>query len=294
MTGLRHAATVILVRDQEDCPFEIFFMRRGLNQSFMGGAYVFPGGGLDEGDCDPDLIQCFSPIGGDTDRFFSERLQEPDLEESIALGLHCAAIRETFEEAGVLLALDEVGRTPIFAGPESRGLYAGYRESLHKREMSLQELAARERLHYAPELLIPYAHWITPEIETKRFDTRFFLTLLPEGQNPVHDQSELTASVWMTAAEALSENAAGRIKLMPPTLKTVCELHAFRNTKELLEWVTQCSIQPILPQFFKTDQGGIGLRLPFDPDYSIIGFKLPPRTGEPTRLYIREGIWTIN
>ena len=298
LSTLRHAATVILIRDRADNSYEIFFMRRSRNQSFMGGAYVFPGGALEANDCDASLLECFLPAspkgkGNGDGHYFSERLQDPGLEASVAGGLHCAAIRETFEEAGVLLAVDSSGRCPDFSDPEIQKRFSGYRQTLHGGEMTLKTLLVTERLHLAHELLLPHAHWITPDIESKRFNTRFFLARLPEGQIPIHDEAELTASAWMTPAAALAANASGQIKLMPPTLKTVHELQGFQTSEAVFLSAAERKLLPMLPQFFKTEEGGVGLKLPFDPDYSLPDFKLPTRTGEPSRLYNRNGIWTI-
>lgn len=287
--ALRNAATVILVRDRNDGSCEIFFMRRHHNQAFMGGAFVFPGGSLDDGDCHPALKEHLQGIGPEE---LPLRLQEPDLPESTALGLHLTAIREMFEEAGVLLAMDESGRVLDFREAERAGRFAAYRDALHRGEITLLDLAARESLCFLPGLLVPYAHWMTPEIESKRFDTRFFMARLPAGQQPIHDGDELTASVWMTPARALADHGAGRITLMPPTLKTVEELKAFRSTEEMLKAVSGRTILPILPQAFKAEDGGFGIKLPCDPEYSIDGYKLPTRPGETCRIVRRKGIWT--
>jgi 8-oxo-dGTP pyrophosphatase MutT (NUDIX family) len=285
---LRPAATVILVRDRQGGPYEIFLMRRHRNQAFMGGAYVFPGGRLDEGDSHPDLLAHLHGLGPEA---LPERLQEPALPPETALGLHLTAIREMFEEAGVLLAVDASGAAVDFHAPETARRFAAYREVLHRGEMTLKDLAAREGLRFALDLLLPYAHWMTPEIESKRFDTRFFLARLPAGQRPVHDEAELTASVWMTPSQALAEHQAGRIVLMPPTLKTVEELAAHRTTEAIFKAVSGRAIPPILPQPF-TPGGEFGVKLPFDPEYTIDAFKLPPRPGETCRIVTCKGIWT--
>lgn len=287
--ALRNAATVILVRDRNDASCEIFFMRRHLKQAFMGGAFVFPGGRLDGGDCHPALRNHITGTGLEN---LSRRLQEPALPESIARGLHLTAIREMFEEAGVLLAADSSGKIMNFRDVERAGRFAAYRNALHREEITLLDLAVRENLRFLPGLLAPYAHWITPEIESKRFDTRFFMARLPVGQKPIHDGDELTASAWMSPAQALADHEEGRIVLMPPTLKTVEELQAFRTAKELLQAVSRRTILPILPQAFKAEDGGFGIKLPFDPEYSIDDYKLPVRPGEPSRIVRRNGIWT--
>ena len=112
----RDAATVILLRDRTDGPYEVFLMRRHRNQAFMGGAFVFPGGHLDAADADPGLAVC---IGGLSPADARRLLQEPDIPETTALGLFMAAIGETFEEAGVLLASDAAGRPGGLGGPET-------------------------------------------------------------------------------------------------------------------------------------------------------------------------------
>jgi 8-oxo-dGTP pyrophosphatase MutT (NUDIX family) len=283
----RDAATVILLRDRSGGPYEVFLMRRHTNQAFMGGAYVFPGGRLDDADKDQGLAAC-------TGRFSvmeaRRLLQEPDLPEAVAFGLFLAAIRETFEEAGVLLARDTAGRLVDLADPETVDRFAAYRWELHEKRITLMELVLRESLCYAPDLLIPYSHWITPELEPRRFDTRFFLARLPEGQVAVHDRMELTESCWMTPAFALSEHAAGRIALMPPTLKTMEELEAFSNTESLFAAVRLQRIVMILPEIFRTADG-FGILLPHDAEYTLAAFKQPPRPGETSRIVMQEGIW---
>jgi 8-oxo-dGTP pyrophosphatase MutT (NUDIX family) len=283
----RDAATVILLRDRADGRYELFLMRRGRNQAFMGGAYVFPGGSLDEADTDPGLAAC---IGGLDAADARRLLQEADLPDATALGLFVAAIRETFEEAGVLLARDLIGNTVDLSAPKTVARFAGYRLELHESRMTLGDLARREGLLYAPDLLTPYSHWITPQIETRRFNTRFFLARLPEGQAPVHDRMELTDSRWLTPAFALAEHAAGRIVLMPPTLKTVEELLAYSDTGLLFAAARSQSIPTIRPDAFWTEDG-FGIRLPTDSEYELTAFRQPPRPGESTRIVMEGRIW---
>jgi|YNPNPStandDraft_1061719.scaffolds.fasta_scaffold01355_7 8-oxo-dGTP pyrophosphatase MutT (NUDIX family) len=286
----RDAATVILVREPAGRPFEVFLMRRHKDQDFMGGAYVFPGGRLDEEDCDPDLAALSEGLSPEEAR---RRLQEEALPPARALGLFLAALRETFEEAGILLARDSSGKVVEMRDGADAGRFASYRLALHDRRLTLAELARKENLRYALDLLFPYAHWITPEVEIRRFDTRFFVARQPDGQWPVHDTIEMTKSVWVRPAEALERYEAGEILLMPPTLKTLDELSRFRTAEDLFEHVQARKIEPLLPQAFSFE-GGYGIRLPYDPQYTIASYKLPPRPGEPSRILLRDGRWRIS
>ncbi|MCX5838564.1 MAG: NUDIX hydrolase [Deltaproteobacteria bacterium] len=283
----RDAATVILLRDRAGGPYEVFLMRRGRNQVFMGGAYVFPGGRLDDADAAPELVACFDGFRvADAKRL----IQETDLPEATALSLFVAAIRETFEEAGVLLARDARGSVVDLSAPETAARFAAYRLELHEGRLTLLEMVRREGLLFAPDLLVPYSHWITPEIEPRRFDARFFLARLPEGQVPVHDRMELTESRWLTPAFALAEHAAGRIVLMPPTLKTIEELLAFSNTRQLFDVARAQRIFTIYPEAFRTADS-FGIRLPHDSEYTLAAYRQPPRPGKTTRIIMEDGIW---
>ena len=283
----RDSATVILLRDQGEGPYEVFLMRRDRNQTFMGGAYVFPGGRLDKADVNPELATCIGDFCAATAK---RLLQETDLAEAAALGLFVAAIRETFEEAGVLLARDALGNVVDLSIPETAARFLAYRLELHEGRLTLAELVRREGLSFAPDLLVPYSHWITPESESRRFDTRFFLARLPEGQVPAHDGMELTESAWMTPAFALAEHEAGRIILMPPTLKTIEELLSFSNTAQLFAAARSQQIWTILPEAFRTADG-FGIRFPHDSEYTLAVDNRPPHSGGSTRIVMEGGIW---
>lgn len=284
------AATVILVREPPGRPFEVFLMRRHRDQDFMGGVYVFPGGRLDEGDCDPDLAALSEGRSPEEAR---RQLQEEALPPARALGLFLAALRETFEEAGILLARGPSGKVVEMRDGADAGRFASYRLALHDRRLTLAELARRENLRYALDLLFPYSHWITPELEIRRFDTRFFIARQPDGQWPVHDTIEMTKSLWIRPAKVLERYEAGAILLMPPTLKTLDELSRYRTAGDLFEHVRSRKIDPFLPQAF-TFEGGLGIRLPYDSQYTIASYKLPPRPGEPSRILLRDGRWKIS
>jgi 8-oxo-dGTP pyrophosphatase MutT (NUDIX family) len=281
---------VILLRDRPEGAYEIFLMRRGSNQAFMGGAHVFPGGRLDGTDRDPELAGF---TGGFGPAEAKGLLQQEDLPAAAALGLFMAAIRETFEEAGILLARDH--RSSEVVDLSDRGTaarFSAYRLELHASRMTLADLARREGLLYAPDLLTPYARWITPadEYGSRRFDARFFLAKLPEGQLAAHDRMELTDSRWLTPAAALKDHAAGRIVLMPPTLKTVEELLPFFTTSELMAAAVLKRLEAILPEAFRTADG-FGFRLPQDSEYTLTGRRKPQHPGETTRVVMEGGIW---
>jgi len=283
----RNAATVILTRDGLQGQMEVFLMRRHKEQAFMGGAFVFPGGSIDDGDGDPELA---TRLIGPSPEEAVKRLQEPGLSFPVALGLYMAAIRETFEEAGILLAYDRQGQLLQFRNPDLNSRYAEARTAVYEKKITLKTLADREEIRFAFDLLMPYAHWITPTFEKKRFNTRFFIARIPAGQIPLHDSVEMTESLWMTPAAALSAYRERKIMLMPPTLKTLEELSPFASTEALFESAAGRRIYPIMPQGCKI--GDIPtLLLPHDPEYPIQEYKQPPRPGEPSRICFRDKMW---
>ena len=281
------SATVILTRESSQGQFKVFLMRRRRDQDFMGGAFVFPGGRLDEADCDLDLVP---HTRGFTGAEAKRCLQAPDLPEEKALGLFFTALRETFEESGILLAYDTSGQIIDLAEGETAGRFAGYRLQIYDHRLSLRELAEQERLVFAPDLLTPYSHWITPEIESKRFSTRFFLARQPPEQIPFHDTIEMTKSQWLTPSTAIEQQNEGQILLMPPTLKTLEELNEFDSLDDLFLAARSREIRTILPEAFMTDDG-FGVRLPHDPEYKIEAYKQPPRPEETSRIVMRGDRW---
>jgi 8-oxo-dGTP pyrophosphatase MutT (NUDIX family) len=283
----RHAATVILVREADPGPFEVFLMRRHRRQSFMGNAFVFPGGRLEDGDSHPELAR-FSP-GFSADQA-CQALREPHLPPETALGLYFAAIRETFEEAGALLAVRDSEEILDLAHEDCRDRYRQYRLDLHAGRLALQDLARQENLHFRLELLTPYSHWITPEIESKRFDTRFLLARIPGRQKLSHDAVEMTESVWITPQGALARKEMGEMLLMPPTLITLEELAAYTSIEQLFTTAADRDLSPIMPQVF-TEGQTLGLKLPYDPEYSIEAYKQPPRPATVSRLYMTDQGW---
>lgn len=281
----KNAATVILVRHSESAGWKVFLARRHHKQSFMAGAYVFPGGQVEETDKSPELG---SYIKKSPDFNPARILQENELPEEEALGFFIAAIRETFEEVGILLGGSHCGNFVSFHDKNIRARYTECRRRLYASEISLSEIAREEDIVFFPDVLVPYAHWITPEFEKMRFDTRFFMAKLPPEQRPVADATELTESLWVTPQKALEMHCRKEIMLMPPTLKTIEELCAFKSIDELFAATANKEIYPILPQLCEKF-----VLLPHDPEYSIAEYKRPVDTAVSSRVTNENGVWKI-
>jgi 8-oxo-dGTP pyrophosphatase MutT (NUDIX family) len=279
----KNAATVILLRPSETGQWEIFLARRHQKQVFMAGAYVFPGGQLEETDGDPQLEKYII-----TAKAFDPRrlLQDNGLPREKALEFFVAAIRETFEEVGIFLGGKTGGKFVSFYDKDVLKRFSNYRRELSASQITLAEIARKEKILLFPDSLITYAHWITPEFEKMRFNTHFFLAKLPPDQTPVTDSVELTESLWVTPQKALEMHRQGKILLMPPTLKTIEELSTFRDIDKLFFATKKKIIYPILPQL-----AGNSLKLPHDPEYSIEAYKRPANINEPSRIIMQDGRW---
>ncbi len=280
------AATVILVREMPHAEqFEVLLMRRHEKQNFMGKAFVFPGGRLDNEDCNPGLMDYAIGISAEEAK---QRLNEEGLSDEKAIGLYVAAIRETFEESGVLLAVPASGGCIDFKDPALYNRFLAYRKRIHRSEMTLADLAKTERLVFTLDRVTPFARWITPDFEPKRFDTRFLLARMPSLQTPIHDAVEMTETLWITTREALCRQEAGDLLLFPPTLKTLEELSRFASVPELFAFAASCPIQPVLPQAL-SDGKMRGIKLPHDPEYTIAAYRQPHRPEETSRIVLVDG-----
>ncbi|HKS45364.1 MAG TPA: NUDIX hydrolase [Amycolatopsis sp.] len=232
----RDAATVVLLRDT-DQGLEVFLQRRVAAMAFAAGMTVFPGGGVDERDADAS-VGWTGPEPARWAEWFSAT-------ESGARALVCAAVRETFEESGVLLA----GSGNGVVG-DAR-LYAEARQALVSRELSLAAFLAGAGLTLRADLLRPWAHWITPVQEKRRYDTRFFAAVLPAGQHADGATTEADASGWQRPADALTDAEAGRSVLMPPTWHTLTELAEFGSAAEAL--AAERTVEAIIPTLIREE-----------------------------------------
>ena len=275
----RPASTVVLLRPSR-ARFEVFLVRRHDNVAFMGGAHVFPGGRVDQADRLDQAEAFCDGVPGALARMH-------DVPAADAIGHHVAAIRELFEEAGALLARRADGRIIGFHEPSESARFSGYRVALASGTVTLGALAEGERLRLALDELSLFAHWRTPEIEVKRFDARFFLAVLPDGQDPVHDDSETTDSEWLDPADALTRCRRDDIMLPPPTWTTLQMLAEFTTVDEVLRWGRHRRVVCVEPGFLTMD-GRTLLTLPGDPLHPAMeGFETP---GE-TRFELDNGRW---
>ena len=292
----KKAATTILLRNKEPEGFEVFLLKRHEKSSFMGGNYVYPGGRVDRGDGSLEICSFSKGVTLEEARKILGGALSP--EESFAHWI--AGIRELFEEAGVLLAYERKGGLLQLRDREDRERFSQYRELLQKNKLNICEMAQKENLLFALDHLHYYAHWITPEARSERFDTYFFIVRYPSGQEASHDQKETTAGAWLAPQKALEENLTGEVVLSPPTLKTLEDLSRFRDVEEIFDTLKKNDIQPVLPVLTKISESPL-LVFPWDPEYQLfkkgetpspIHHGRPSQPGDnTTRLLMSKGRW---
>ena len=238
---VRNAATVALVRDG-DCGIEVFMLRRSLQSAFVGGAYVFPGGAVDDAD-HPEDIEHLCVGLSDVDA--SERLGV----ERGGLSYWVAAVRESFEEAGVLLAVDGSDRLISFADPDVERRFLGWRSAVDAGTRSIRNVCEAESLRLATDRMHYFSHWITPLGAPRRFDTRFFVCAAPTDQVPLHDDRETIANTWIRPAEALQRHHDGEFFMILPTIKTLEAIGRFPSADQFLTAASQIGEVPtIMPR----------------------------------------------
>jgi len=292
----KKATTVILLRDIKPMGFEVFLLKRHEKSSFMGGNFVYPGGRVDREDGSLELCSFSKGLPLEEAQNILGGTISP--EESFAYWI--AGVRELFEEAGILFAYDQKGNLFQIKSREEQEKFSNYRTQLQKGKITICQMAQEEKLLFALDQIHYYAHWITPEARSERFDTRFFLSRYPLGQEASHDQRETTAEVWLTPQKALEENLKGEVMLSPPTLKTLEDLSRFKNVDEVFHSLKSKHIQPILPILMKISDNPFIL-FPWDPEYDLFQsgeIPVPIDHGQPsqpgdntTRLLMKEGCW---
>ncbi len=264
---IKDASTVIVLREAGD-GLETFLLCRHRQSGFMGGAHVFPGGKVDPSDKEPSWRARVDRPTED----ITAQLGETNAE--VGLGLLVAAVRETFEDAGVLLA-NTVADVDLPA--TRRRLHDG---------ASFSELASDIDMKIDSLALTPYARWITPKMESHRFDTRFYIAVLPEGQRASHDGKETTSATWLRPAGAIEDMLAGRIKLAPPTVRTLDWLAQFDDAKSAISDALSRKPPLVRPRIV-TGNDGWFLALPGDPEHPEDEPVLPGAT----RMVFDNGAW---
>jgi 8-oxo-dGTP pyrophosphatase MutT (NUDIX family) len=242
--------------------FEIYMLRRKPTMAFAPGAYVFPGGSVDPRDADPGVGWSGPPA-----EHWSRVLDAPP---DLARALVCAAVRETFEESGVLLAGPEQGQSPSqqsLVADTTGDDWEADRRALLDRTLSLAELLARRNLVVRSDLLKPWARWITPATEPRRFDARFFAAVLPPGQRTRDVGGEAAAVRWITPAAALDAAREREIELWFPTAITLAELADCADHAAV--FAADRDLRPRLPELSIEDDTEVWLTVPGDREYPL-------------------------
>ena len=259
----RPASTILLLRDggpddsgpgpdqQSRDEIEVFMMVRHYAIDFNSGALVFPGGSVDKGD--QEIIARPELYGG------GEWL------DARALSFRIAAIRETFEESGVLLARARESKTLVDA-KRAAEIAASSRAALSEGKTTFLKVLTDNAMRLALDELVPYAHWITPEGMPKRFDTWFFLAAAPPAQAGAHDGRESTDSIWLSPREALAGGESGRFKLPFPTTRNLIKLGRQPNVKAALDDSRGKKVVTVMPVMTRLN-GGRQLRIPPEAGY---------------------------
>jgi len=249
----RLAATILLLRDGPE-QLEVFMVERHHKIDFAEGALVFPGGKVETRDSVAELAAyCRGADSGSAD----------------GNTLRVAAIRETFEECGVLLARPR-GEDQLIDGTRLRSISLEYQDALQNGARAMLDMVRDEDLDLAFDLLVPFAHWITPEFMPKRFDTHFFLVAAPKDQLAVHDGHESVDSLWTTVPRALELEKSGQRTIIFPTLENIKKLGRSVSVAEALENARRDTIVTVLPKVSKQDDGTMMMELPADAGYETI------------------------
>lgn len=264
----RRAATVVMLRDKAR-GFEVFLLKRHAQSHVLGGVYVFPGGKVDLADMtvEPDTLLDQTPDQ------LHQKLGPDCLDASWATGFYVAALRETFEESGVLFAPG----SPIEVTHQAA--------TLHHQGLSFQDVLKHLSLRLNTLSLTAWSRWITPKeaaLSKKRFDTWFFLARLPDEQTAIHDSVEATESIWLSPKEALQQFEQGRIELAAPQIMSLLHLAQHNSTASVLAEAASRNPPTIEPEACEQAAGRV-LCYPGDPLHSVRQRALPG----PTRLLYR-------
>lgn len=251
------SATIVLMRDSaRERALEVLLLRRVRSAGFVPGAFVFPGGRVDDADALPALVE---RADGITAAAAADRLGLPCDARPPALAYYVGALREAFEETGLLVARDPAGRSAVCAAGDAstRALLDELRADEGRFPSVLERLACRLDLGAVAYI----GHWITPVAEPRRYDTRFFAAAVPAEHRVLIHEAELSEAVWLTPSEALELNVRGALPMVFPTIRTLESLLPFPSPEAVLAGFRDRDIPTILPRLVSTPRG-IGMELP--------------------------------
>ena len=225
----RNASTVVLLRPDDRGSFEILLTRRPVEMRFLGGFYVFPGGTVHRDDYAPKTLERCRALSGNDARKILGSNHEPDE----ALGHWVAVVRELFEEVGVLLCVNESGEDVDLAAEETKQRMELKRQAIVKQQLDFGAFLQAENLYCDLSRAVYFDHWVTPEIYSMRFDTRFYVAVLPSSQIPLSRSEEVTHSLWIKPAVALSRLDRRDFPILPPTTTVLHELGRIASWDDL-------------------------------------------------------------
>ncbi|WP_299530184.1 NUDIX hydrolase [uncultured Streptomyces sp.] len=267
----RRAATVMLLRDgAAGAAPDVHMLRRRTSMEFAGGMYAYPGGGVDARDDDRLVAWAGPPL-----KEWAARLGVGTEEEAQAIV--CAAVRETYEEAGVLLA--GPGADTV-VGDTTGETWEADRAALVARDLSFAEFLRRRHLVLRSDLLAAWARWVTPEFEPRRYDTWFFVAALPEGQRTRNASTEADRTVWITAAGATAGFDAGELLMLPPTVASLRALVPYGTVAGALAGAESQDLAPVLA-VAREEGGGLVLGWPGHDEFTIRLGAAPASGGDP-------------
>lgn len=247
-SAARPAATIVLMRDSDAGP-EILLLRRARSSGFVPGAYVFPGGRVDASDAEADVVAHLDGLDAEA---AADRLELPDGDPP-ALAYYLAALREAFEETGILVGRRADGSpAPTAAADPS---VDALRARLMDDDVSFAEALDHMVCRLDGAAVEYLAHWITPKPEPRRYDTRFFGARVPSDAQAIIDPREMTDAVWVTAARALERFHQGSLPMVFPTILTLQDLEPFATVDEILADLRSRSIPTIMPRLVVTPTG---------------------------------------
>jgi 8-oxo-dGTP pyrophosphatase MutT (NUDIX family) len=239
------AATVILLREaqrQTTKNFEVLMVLRSSKSAFVPGAYVFPGGKVAAEDCLPKMENFCNKSDLIRTRYLLDNVLHPEK----SLGIWIAAVRETFEETGLLLARRKDGTLLSFGHKGTEQKLREYRAAVNSENLEFSQLLQKEDVMLALDQLHYFSHWITPELSPLRYDTRFFVTMVPKNQKALPDGDEITRHVWITPTDALRKYNEQKFCMVAPTIITLEELSRFNTIDDVITSTKEKNIKGIL------------------------------------------------